>query len=187
MDISRFQSKCCTLWQTCKITKKNRKMDMKWSTAADVTERKGEKMNAQAENQTERKSRALNYSRCKAQLPLTASHLPNTGWTRLERRRGGNRRWEGSTEADRGGIQGAPDQTSARSWGGEGGRDSGAGGGLWPRPQPEGQTPAGPARREAPPAAGLHGARPRALRDERQSRERGRESTVEQEEEQEEW
>lgn len=87
----------------------------------------------------------------------------------------GQRKWEGSTAADRGGILGAPDQSSASSWRGGGGRDSGTGGGLWPRPQPEGQTPAGPAQREAPPAAGLHGARLRALRDERQSRERGKE------------
>lgn len=128
---------------------------------------------------------ALNYSGCKAQLAVTSSQLPQHEWMGKEGGRGGKGEWKGATEADRGVILGAPDQTSASSWGSGDGRDSGAGGG----PKPEGQTPARPAQREAPPAAGLHGARLRALRDEKQSRERGREreSTVEREEEQEEW
>lgn len=131
---------------------------MKWSKAANVRAKEKGWMN-RWDTRT-----VKHWAIVDAKLNLHSQHptCPNAVYTGQEV--GGDRKWERSTEADPGGILGAPDQTSASSWGGGGGRDSGAGGGLRPRPQPEGQTPAGPAQWEAPPAAGLRGACQRALR-----------------------
>lgn len=49
-----------------------------------MRQKKGERMNAQAETRVKRK-KALNYTRCKAQLALTASHLPLTLLRKSER------------------------------------------------------------------------------------------------------
>lgn len=139
-----------------------------WSRVADVINRQKEKKE-QMHRQKHGKKGQHDRRDCKKRMQWTTADAklnwhrqrpsgPSTDWMGLKGVGGGDGKRARATEADRREILWAPDQTSARSWGDEGGRGSGAGGGPWPRPQPEEQTPAG--------------ARLTALRNKRQSRKR---------------